>query len=155
MAVFAERIKRIFLALSDVDAIFPFCLVIFGGMAFSLFFFSDVVLCDTIEHIRASLAVAFGLTPYVDFFEHHHPLLWYLFAPVAKLFYLNIHIIFAAKAFALLSWSVVLYLVYSIAKDLNGEKTAKLTTLFLIAVPYIWRHIVVFVPDAFMCLLFL
>jgi hypothetical protein len=38
---------------------------------------------DEIEYFRATDWVAHGLVPYRDFFEHHLPLQWYLFAPAA------------------------------------------------------------------------
>ncbi|HSP33284.1 MAG TPA: hypothetical protein VLU46_03090 [Thermoanaerobaculia bacterium] len=40
---------------------------------------------DEIEFFRATNWVAQGLTPYRDFWEHHTPLQWYLFAPFAAM----------------------------------------------------------------------
>ena len=40
---------------------------------------------DEIEHAHSAWYVAQGALPYRDFFEHHHPLLWYLAAPLFKL----------------------------------------------------------------------
>ena len=40
---------------------------------------------DEIEHIHASWYVQNGQVPYRDFFEHHHPLLWFLLAPLMAL----------------------------------------------------------------------
>lgn len=37
---------------------------------------------DEIEHLHAAWLVAQGQRPFVDFFEHHHPMLWYLLAPL-------------------------------------------------------------------------
>jgi len=37
---------------------------------------------DEIEHVHATWHVLAGRLPFVDFFEHHHPLLWYTLAPV-------------------------------------------------------------------------
>ncbi|MBR1824994.1 MAG: hypothetical protein IJ770_00205, partial [Alphaproteobacteria bacterium] len=47
------------------------------------FAFQDPVITDSMEHLRASYLVSLGDVPYRDFFEHHHPLLWYAFAPIA------------------------------------------------------------------------
>ena len=44
---------------------------------------------DNVEHLHSSFLVASGLVPYKDFFQHHNPLMWYLFAPVMKLFAYN------------------------------------------------------------------
>lgn len=40
---------------------------------------------DEIEYFRATDWIAHGLVPYRDFFEHHLPLQWFLFAPFAAL----------------------------------------------------------------------
>src|SRR3984893_739604 len=40
---------------------------------------------DEIEYFRASDWVRQGLVPYRDFWEHHTPLQWFVFAPVASL----------------------------------------------------------------------
>jgi hypothetical protein len=37
---------------------------------------------DIREHAHAGYLIRRGLVPYTDFFEHHHPLYWYLIAPV-------------------------------------------------------------------------
>ena len=37
---------------------------------------------DEVEHVHSAWHVLNGALPYVDFFEHHHPLLWYVLAPV-------------------------------------------------------------------------
>jgi hypothetical protein len=39
---------------------------------------------DEIEHVHAGWLVGQGLRPYADFFEHHHPLLWYASVPVLR-----------------------------------------------------------------------
>lgn len=41
---------------------------------------------DEIEFFRATRWVSEGLIPYRDFWEHHTPLQWFVFAPVARLF---------------------------------------------------------------------
>ena len=40
---------------------------------------------DEIEYFRATDWIAQGLVPYRDFWEHHTPLQWFVFAPVASL----------------------------------------------------------------------
>ena len=36
---------------------------------------------DEIEHIQSAWLIFRGEVPYFDFFQHHHPLLWYITAP--------------------------------------------------------------------------
>ena len=40
---------------------------------------------DVMEHIHASYMVFSGKVPYRDFFQHHNPLLWYIFSPFVGL----------------------------------------------------------------------
>lgn len=40
------------------------------------------IFTDEIEHVHAGWLVSSGERPFTDFFEHHHPLLWYLLAVV-------------------------------------------------------------------------
>ena len=40
---------------------------------------------DEVEYFRATDWVSRGLVPYRDFWEHHTPLMWFVFAPVAML----------------------------------------------------------------------
>ena len=44
---------------------------------------------DNVEHIHTSFLVALGQVPYRDFFQHHNPLMWFIFAPVTWLFRYN------------------------------------------------------------------
>lgn len=52
---------------------------------------------DHAEHLHASWLVWQGEVPYRDFFEHHHPLLWYIAAPMVALFYKNVMIFYVAR----------------------------------------------------------
>ena len=47
-------------------------------LALSIFRFLDA---DELEHVHSTWHVLNGAVPYVDFFQHHHPLLWYVLAP--------------------------------------------------------------------------
>jgi 4-amino-4-deoxy-L-arabinose transferase-like glycosyltransferase len=52
------------------------------ALALAVFRFLDA---DEVEHLHSTWHVLRGALPYVDFFEHHHPLLWYALAPVLAL----------------------------------------------------------------------
>lgn len=56
---------------------------------------------DEFEHLYAAFQIAAGQIPYVDFFEHHHPLLWYLFAPLTRLSENSILIVYIGRALML------------------------------------------------------
>ena len=51
-------------------------------LALSLFRYLDA---DELEHVHSTWHVLNGALPYVDFFQHHHSLLWYVLAPVLAL----------------------------------------------------------------------
>jgi hypothetical protein len=57
---------------------------------------------DEIEFFRATRWIAQGLVPYRDFWEHHTPLQWFVFAPVAALIDVP-----GAKAILLMRWAQV------------------------------------------------
>ena len=41
---------------------------------------------DDVEHLHSAWLVFQGQVPYKDFFQHHNPLMWYLFAPLIGVF---------------------------------------------------------------------
>ena len=65
-----------------------------------------------------------GQVPYRDFFQHHNPLLWYLFAPVTQLFYRDTAIVYAARVAAILGWGAVLYKLYALVCAGFGGRAA-------------------------------
>lgn len=78
-------------------------------------FFTETGNGDNVEHIHATWLVAYGEVPYRDFFQHHNPLLWYLFAPVIRLLGGNaLQILDAAHAMALSAGFAFLFIVYKI-----------------------------------------
>ena len=47
---------------------------------------------DNVEHIHVSWLIWQNKIPYKDFFQHHHPLVWYFFSPFTALMINNINI---------------------------------------------------------------
>ena len=95
-------------------------------------FFCSFLQADDLEHLHAAFFVANGDVPYRDFFEHHHPLLWYLLAPVVKI--LPHHTLFAVYTGRLLSLFVSLiggYYIYKIEKKFLGSTICALVCLNL------------------------
>lgn len=41
---------------------------------------------DDVEHLHSAWLIFQHKIPYIDFFQHHHPLLWYIFAPLVGYF---------------------------------------------------------------------
>lgn len=100
-----------------------------------LLFTSAQILTDDIEHLHASFLVFSGYVPYHDFFEHHHPLLWYILAPVIG--FLPHNTLTTLYIGRLISLAVSLIgggFVYLIGKRFLGGKTTALFCLNL----YFW-----------------
>lgn len=142
-----EKCQKLFFTL--FMAFFVFVAFYSAMTAFRFNFF------DVVEHIQSSWLVSEGKLPYKDFFEHHHPLLWYLFAPVVKLFYQNILIFPLAQVIGVIGYLLIIILIYALdRKFIYGEKPARLSLLILLSIPYIWNDITAFRPDVFMLLSF-
>ncbi len=87
---------------------------------------------DTIEHIHSSWLVSEGKLPYKDFFQHHNLLLWFLFAPVTKIFYQNPIIFSMAKGIGVIGYLTVIWIIYQINyRFIYGQKTARLSLIIL------------------------
>ena len=140
----------------DVESTLFSCLIVFCGMFLYRCFNSIYIISDTIEHMQASLAVYQGMVPYRDFFEHHNPLLWYLFAPISNLFYGNANIIKIYRIIGVCIYFLCIYVFYRInAKYIYKDKKISLfSVLFLISVPALWDDANLR-PDSFMLLFFL
>ena len=110
---------------------------------------------DTVEHIHAAWLVSEGKIPFVDFFEHHNPLLWYVLAPLTKLFERNVVIIPIVRTIAVLGYFACIWMVYQISHRIYGKKAAQYSALILFCVYGIWRDIANMRPDIFMYLCFL
>lgn len=95
-------------------------------------FFTSTALVDDLEHLRASYFVSQGYIPYRDFFEHHHPLIWYIFAPIIKFLpHNNLTTLYIAKTFASMFSVGSTYLIYIISKKFFGGKKVAITTLLI------------------------
>lgn len=109
---------------------------------------------DEIEHIYSSWLVYKGEVPYSDFFQHHHPLLWYIFAPV---FLVGGESIFSVILIRTISFSFflgTLVLVYKSAVELTGSKKMALYSLTaILSFDFFSRVFLTVRPDGLMTLL--
>ena len=74
---------------------------------------------DEREHLYATYMISLGNVPYLDFFEHHHPLMWYLFAPILNFFGDTVSIWYILRTFMLLGLLVTAVYVYHIIRLLT------------------------------------
>lgn len=105
---------------------------------------------DNIEHIHSSFLVAQGLVPYRDFFQHHNPLLWYLFAPLTKLFAYDTTITEIVCLISFLVFLKSLVYVYRIGAEFLGDKFCSLLATAMATIPGAKLYAVDFRPDNYM-----
>ena len=91
---------------------------------------------DEREHVYASYLVYNGYIPYRDFFEHHHPLLWYLFQPVIHFFINSANIWYAARTFSLILIVINCIFLFKTSKLLTIVPSAAWITIILSICPH-------------------
>lgn len=105
---------------------------------------------DNIEHIHSSFLVAEGKVPYRDFFQHHNPLLWYLFAPIARLFAYNSIIVEVAGLVSLLVFLKSVVYVYRIIDEFFLSRIWAIAGAAVLMVPWVKLYALDFRPDNYM-----
>ena len=126
-----------------------------GGAILYCAIFSGFQIVDEFEHLHASWLISEGKLPYRDFFEHHHPLLWYVFAPVVGIFYDNVIIFYIVRGISVIVSVITLIYVYKISlffTSKTGGIIAIVLSLSSIITLYNFHQ---FRPDNFMNLFFI
>lgn len=113
--------------------------------------YNDTLIMDTWEHLRATYLVLLGNIPYQDFFEHHHPVLWYIFAPIMQILPQDATMIFyVAKSVSLLCSLGTLYFIYKIITNFLGGKENFIPFLLIFFTFFpVWYVLSTFKPEAF------
>ena len=109
---------------------------------------------DNIEHLHESWMIWQGRIPYKDFFQHHNPLIWYMFSPIVALLINSKHIF---VVFNVISVLVTCWIVFFQAKILkkNGLKSGIIWLFACIMLSsYSTLYSTDFRPDTFMYLFF-
>ena len=108
---------------------------------------------DTLEHMHSSWLVYANFVPYKDFFQHHNPLLWYMFSPIVGLHAQNISDSFITS-FVVLSSILVSYInfyyLYLIVSRFLSSKTSGILASSIALTPYVLLSIIHFRPDNYM-----
>ena len=90
---------------------------------------------DEFEHIHSAWYVLKGFSPYKDFYQHHHPLLWYFLAPFILMFGENIVSVAIMRFVIFLFFLGICFFVYLISmKVLKSKEIALISVLFLVSV---------------------
>lgn len=71
---------------------------------------------DELEHIHSAFLISQGKIPYRDFFQHHHPLLWYIYSPIFLLFGESISTLIAIKILSFVIGVINIFLLYFVCK---------------------------------------
>lgn len=108
---------------------------------------------DTLEHIHSSWLIYAGFLPYKDFFQHHNPLLWYVFSPLVGLHAKGVDdniVTSLVVATAVLTSFVNYFYLYLITSRFISTKFSGLVAAAISLTPYIVLSIIHFRPDNFM-----
>lgn len=130
-------------------------------LVYALFFamwtilFTETGNGDNVEHIHATWLVAQGKMPYRDFFQHHNPLLWYVFAPFIT-FTTNILVLLdTAHTVGIIGGILTFLVVYKICTRFFGASSfAALLSLLTLCSPSFYVYCFNYNPDIFMALFY-
>jgi 4-amino-4-deoxy-L-arabinose transferase-like glycosyltransferase len=108
---------------------------------------------DEVEHLHAAWLVSQGQTPYHDFFEQHHPPLFYLLAPLAGVLQGSPRaLVFAARALNLMLLGVVLAVFTALVRPLLRDRRSAWAPLLLVGCFFFARNSMEVRPDPWMSL---
>ena len=105
---------------------------------------------DNVEHIHSSFLVAMGNVPYKDFFQHHNPLLWYIFAPIVNMFKFDSTVSEIVCFISFLVFLKSLVYVYKIGVEFLGSKLVGVFAVLGVIIPSYKIFAVDFRPDNYM-----
>ena len=105
---------------------------------------------DNVEHIHSSFLIASGNVPYKDFFQHHNPLMWFIFAPLTLLFKYNATISEVVSFISFLVFLKSLIYVNKIVSEFLGNKIWGVLAALFILVPDFKIYAIDFRPDNYM-----
>lgn len=111
---------------------------------------------DDVEHLHSAWLVYQGKIPYIDFFQHHNPLLWYLFAPLLGTFSYDIIVFDIVRVISTLVMFLTLYLCAKIVQRfISFSWYAGLLTVSAVFPSYIVLSGQDFRPDNYMVCAFM
>lgn len=105
---------------------------------------------DNVEHIHTSFLVALGQVPYRDFFQHHNPLMWFIFAPVTWLFRYNGTVSEVVSLISFIVFLKSLVYVYRLSDEFIANKYWGWLGALFLCVPDSKLYAIDFRPDNYM-----
>lgn len=148
-------IKEKYVSLKSFIYKFEFAVLAVISLTILVWFtYTFVLLGDEREHLGSTFLIYNGQRPYVDFFEHHHPLLWYVFLPVFHFFQNSGEVWYATRTFELALILINAFVVFKIAYLIVPNRFfAWLSALFSICSHVVFVAQITFRPDTLMSLL--
>ncbi len=131
--------------------------VLFYALGFAVWtiFYTETGNGDNVEHLHATWLVANGKVPYRDFFQHHNPLLWYIFAPIVYLSTNVLTLLDIVHALGIAGGILTFSVVYKICRRFfNASFLSTLTALLILCPPYYYIFCFNYNPDTFMALFY-
>lgn len=110
---------------------------------------------DEFQHLHAAWMIHLGFQPYVDFWENHAPLLYYLSAPLLALLGDGIHSIFLFRFAHSIAGLAIAMVVYKLARLDYDRSTAILAALVLSFSEIYLQKTIEIRPDQFLVLFWL
>ncbi len=105
---------------------------------------------DEMEHMQSAWMISQGMIPFRDFFQHHHPLLWYITAPFLSADS-NVSAFLWARFLCLLTFVVNCCWVYHSSRQLDMRKSISLWSVFFyVTCSFSITQFAYFRPDHFM-----
>ncbi|MBR5154357.1 MAG: glycosyltransferase family 39 protein [Alphaproteobacteria bacterium] len=130
-----------------------FLLQIFLGvfLSFWLLFEHQPKTGDDVEHLHSAWLVLQGKIPYIDFFQHHNPLLWYIFAPLMKVFAYDLAVFDMVRIISTIFMLLTIFVSSLIAKRfMTGSWGASLLGVVAVFPSYVIYSGNDFRPDNYM-----
>lgn len=132
-------------------------LAFYIGFAVWTIFFTETANGDNVEHIHSTWLIAYGNVPYRDFFQHHNPLVWYIFAPFVRFFgaYLGTHqlvLLNIAHAVGICAGVITFGVAYRMSAKFFASRLSSLLSLLVVCPPFFYVYCFNYNPDTFMAL---
>jgi hypothetical protein len=87
---------------------------------------------DEFEHFHSAWNILQGKEPYIDFFQHHHPLIWYQNILPILLWGDSLSSLLAGRGINFLFFIGTLYLSFLLAKEITGQSAIGAIAVFLL-----------------------
>jgi len=102
---------------------------------------------DEIEAFHSAWKIYSGERIYVDFFQHHHPFLYYLILPLLTIWKTSIKSIFLVRYFVLGLYFSIAYVTYLLGKKLYNPTVGWISSLLLMTTTTYTNAIIEIRPD--------